>query len=77
MGRGELPRRLGHGRTPRLSRSLVAERLRRCACPAQDCGRGTFAHRHAVLHDQNREKWDAGTYVPLQNVADRPGASSR
>jgi 2-oxoglutarate dehydrogenase E1 component len=21
------------------------------------------------LHDQNREKWDAGTYIPLQNVA--------
>jgi 2-oxoglutarate dehydrogenase E1 component len=35
----------------------------------QDAGRGTFTHRHAVLHDQNREKWDAGTYIPLQNVA--------
>ncbi len=34
----------------------------------QDAGRGTFAHRHAVLHDQNREKWDAGVYTPLQNV---------
>jgi 2-oxoglutarate dehydrogenase E1 component len=36
----------------------------------QDCGRGTFTHRHAVLHDQNREKWNEGTYTPLQNVAD-------
>ncbi len=36
----------------------------------QDSGRGTFAHRHAVLHDQNREKWDAGSFVPLQNLAD-------
>ncbi|MBK8665924.1 MAG: 2-oxoglutarate dehydrogenase E1 component [Burkholderiales bacterium] len=36
----------------------------------EDCGRGTFVHRHAVLHDQKREKWDVGTYVPLQNVAD-------
>ena len=35
----------------------------------QDCGRGTFVHRHAVLHDQNREKWDSGTYMPLQHVA--------
>lgn len=35
----------------------------------QDAGRGTFTHRHAVLHDQNREKWDAGSYIPLQNVA--------
>ncbi len=34
----------------------------------QDSGRGTFAHRHAVLHDQARERWDAGTYVPLQNL---------
>ncbi|MFZ3323361.1 MAG: 2-oxoglutarate dehydrogenase E1 component [Usitatibacter sp.] len=37
----------------------------------QDAGRGTFAHRHAVLHDQNREKWDSGVYIPLQNI--RPG----
>jgi 2-oxoglutarate dehydrogenase E1 component len=36
----------------------------------EDCGRGTFTHRHAVLHDQKREKWDTGTYVPLHNVAD-------
>jgi 2-oxoglutarate dehydrogenase E1 component len=34
----------------------------------QDCGRGTFFHRHAVLHDQNREKWDAGIHVPLANI---------
>ncbi len=37
----------------------------------QDSGRGTFAHRHAVLHDQNREKWDAGTYVPLSNLQEK------
>lgn len=36
----------------------------------QDSGRGTFVHRHAVLHDQNRERWDDGTYIPLQNVAE-------
>ncbi|MEO5699588.1 MAG: 2-oxoglutarate dehydrogenase E1 component [Casimicrobiaceae bacterium] len=34
----------------------------------EDIGRGTFSHRHAVLHDQNREKWDAGTYVPLEHL---------
>jgi 2-oxoglutarate dehydrogenase E1 component len=37
----------------------------------QDCGRGTFAHRHAVLHDQNREKWDSGSFIPLQNLSDK------
>jgi 2-oxoglutarate dehydrogenase E1 component len=36
----------------------------------QDSGRGTFFHRHAVWHDQNREKWDAGTYIPLQHISD-------
>ncbi len=34
----------------------------------EDVGRGTFTHRHAVLHDQNREKWDAGIYVPLADL---------
>jgi len=37
----------------------------------QDSGRGTFSHRHSVLHDQNREKWDVGSYIPLQNVLDK------
>ncbi|MHB1677109.1 MAG: 2-oxoglutarate dehydrogenase E1 component [Sulfuriferula sp.] len=34
----------------------------------QDSGRGTFFHRHAVLHDQFRERWDAGEYLPLQHI---------
>ena len=36
----------------------------------QDSQRGTFTHRHAVLHDQAREKWDEGSYTPLQHVSD-------
>ena len=36
----------------------------------EDSGRGTFSHRHAVLHDQNRERSDAGAYVPLRHMAD-------
>lgn len=35
----------------------------------QDIGRGTFSHRHAVLHDQKGK----GAYVPLRNLsADQP-----
>jgi 2-oxoglutarate dehydrogenase E1 component len=40
----------------------------------QDSGRGTFAHRHSVLHDQDRERWDSGTYVPLSNISKDQGS---
>jgi 2-oxoglutarate dehydrogenase E1 component len=33
----------------------------------QDTGRGTFFHRHAVLHDQNTD----ATWLPLQHIAER------
>ena len=39
----------------------------------QDSGRGTFAHRHAVLHDQDRERWDQGSYLPLQHIGKDQG----
>ena len=34
----------------------------------QDCGRGTFFHRHAVLHDQATD----GPYLPLHELVKRP-----
>ena len=34
----------------------------------QDSERGTFGHRHAVLHNQQREQRSDGAYVPLQNL---------
>jgi 2-oxoglutarate dehydrogenase E1 component len=41
-----------------------------CRLVGQDSGRGTFFHRHAVLHNQlnNRE------YAPLETVSERPDA---
>jgi len=39
----------------------------------QDSGRGTFAHRHSVLHDQDRERWDQGSHTPLQHVSKDQG----
>ncbi|MFP3550619.1 2-oxoglutarate dehydrogenase E1 component [Paraburkholderia sp. SIMBA_049] len=42
----------------------------------QDSERGTFSHRHAVLHDQNRSSRAEGTYVPLEHVSDDQGRFS-
>ncbi len=35
----------------------------------QDSGRGTFFHRHAVLHNQSGEQGDDSTYIPLRHIA--------
>ncbi|KAA0179937.1 2-oxoglutarate dehydrogenase E1 component [Cupriavidus cauae] len=68
MGRGDQPLDWGMGEHLAFA-SLVASGYP-VRITGQDAGRGTFTHRHAVLHDQNRERWDAGTYVPLQNVSE-------
>jgi 2-oxoglutarate dehydrogenase E1 component len=68
MGRGEVDVDWGMGEHMAFA-TLVASGYG-VRLSGEDCGRGTFTHRHAVIHDQNREKWDTGTYVPLQNVAD-------
>jgi 2-oxoglutarate dehydrogenase E1 component len=68
MGRGEINVDWGMGETLAYA-SLVASGYG-VRLSGEDCGRGTFVHRHAVLHDQNREKWDEGTFIPLQNVAE-------
>ncbi|MDH5323137.1 MAG: 2-oxoglutarate dehydrogenase E1 component, partial [Gammaproteobacteria bacterium] len=49
--------------------SLIREGVD-CRLVGQDCGRGTFFHRHAVLHNQvnNRE------YIPLQQLVERNNA---
>ncbi len=68
MGRGDMPVDWGMGEHMAFA-SLVASGYP-VRLSGEDCGRGTFTHRHAVIHDQKREKWDIGTYVPLQNVTE-------
>jgi 2-oxoglutarate dehydrogenase E1 component len=69
MGRGEINVDWGMGEHMAFASLVAAGYPVRLS--GEDCGRGTFTHRHAVIHDQNREKWDIGTYIPLQNVADK------
>jgi len=68
MGRGEINVDWGMGEHLAFA-SLVASGYP-VRLSGEDSARGTFVHRHAVLHDQKREKWDEGIYVPLQNVAE-------
>jgi 2-oxoglutarate dehydrogenase E1 component len=65
---GEGKQALDWGMAENLAYASLVDEGHPVRLSGQDAGRGTFAHRHAVLHDQNREKWDAGVYIPLQNI---------
>ena len=67
MAAGELPMDWGFAENLAYA-SLIADGYD-LRLVGQDSGRGTFFHRHAVLHDQN----SGGDYVPLATV--RPGAN--
>jgi len=71
MGQGDLPLDWGMGEHMAFASLVAAGYAVRLS--GQDSGRGTFTHRHAVLHDQNRERWDSGYYIPLEHVADDQG----
>ena len=69
MGKGEIP--LDFGMAETLAYASLLESGYGVRLSGQDCGRGTFTHRHAVLHDQARERWDQGAYVPLRNLSEK------
>jgi len=66
MGEGAMP--LDWGMAETLAYATLLDQGYGVRLSGQDTARGTFSHRHAVLHDQNREKWDAGIWVPLQHI---------
>ena len=67
MGEGTLAVDWGMGES--LAYASLVEEGYGVRLSGQDCGRGTFSHRHAVWHDQNRQRWDAGIHIPLQHVS--------
>ncbi|MDB5796811.1 MAG: 2-oxoglutarate dehydrogenase component [Paucimonas sp.] len=69
MGRGDMNLDWGMGEHLALASLLSSGYAVRLT--GQDAGRGTFVHRHSVLHDQNRERWDQGSYIPLQNISEQ------
>jgi 2-oxoglutarate dehydrogenase E1 component len=72
MTAGELPLDWGFAETLAYASLLDAGfGVRLCG---QDSARGTFAHRHAVWHDQKRERRQSGVYVPLEHIHSSQGS---
>ncbi len=68
MGRGELP--LDWGMAENLAYATLLTEGYPVRLSGQDCQRGTFFHRQAAWHDQNRKERYEGMYMPLQHLAD-------
>ena len=66
MASGEMPLNWGYAET--MAYATLASEGHEVRLSGQDCGRGTFAHRHAVLHDQKT----GGVFVPLEGVSSNP-----
>tara|TARA_Y100001936_G_scaffold253640_1_gene319695 strand:+ start:32510 stop:35344 length:2835 start_codon:yes stop_codon:yes gene_type:complete len=66
MGEGTLP--LDWGMAENLAYAGLLSDGFPIRISGQDSGRGTFFHRHAVLHNQNPMGLDDRTYIPLCNI---------
>jgi 2-oxoglutarate dehydrogenase E1 component len=71
MGVGQLP--MDWGMAENLAYASLLSSGYNIRLSGQDSGRGTFFHRHAVWHDQNRTSTQVGDYVPLEHVQSHQG----
>ncbi|MGY4516100.1 2-oxoglutarate dehydrogenase E1 component [Lysobacter sp. HA18] len=66
MTAGELPGDWGFAEN--LAYATIVDQGYKLRLVGQDCGRGTFFHRHAILHDQKTDEY----YLPLRELASNP-----
>ncbi len=62
-------KKLDWGMAENLAYATIVDGGNDIRITGQDSGRGTFFHRHAVLHNQT----DASVYMPLQHIRDGQG----
>lgn len=67
MAAGAMP--LDWGFAENLAYGTLAMEKYHIRLTGQDVGRGTFVHRHAVLHNQINNN----TYIPIENIAEDQG----
>jgi len=71
MRAGELP--VDWGYAENLAYASLLDAGYNVRISGQDSARGTFFHRHAVWHDQKRERRQSGVYIPLEHVHNQQG----
>jgi 2-oxoglutarate dehydrogenase E1 component len=71
MGAGKLP--VDWGMAENLAYGTLLAAGFGVRISGEDVSRGTFFHRHAALHDQNRDQWNEGIWWPLEHMAERQG----
>lgn len=65
MAQGEIP--INWGFAENLAYATLLNQNFDIRISGQDCERGTFAHRHAVLHDYQNDN----TYTPLKHISEK------